>query len=223
MTKELRYPVFEVKDPKNLNDEVALLTEWTPLLKKPRNYKTHSLKEPKNGKVILTPAILPKVYLMLGLLLPGLFLISFAKAQNKITPGTIIGQLLSGLAVHFNVLFFNIILLVFATALLRLLILSIRYSQHVFDLNKGYYFAKNLRRILFSSHTAYGVELSKIHSLQLIKGVNDDKQRTYELNLVFEDGRRKNLASHSDSSDLLIDSKDLAFYTKIPLWNAIDL
>ena len=86
--------------------------------------------------------------------------------------------------------------------------------------NKGY------RNRFLSSIPCYKTEkedLSNIYALQFLgKFCNDEDKSywSYELNLVFNNGDRKNIVDHSDYELLLEDATKLAEFLGVPLLNS---
>lgn len=65
-------------------------------------------------------------------------------------------------------------------------------------------------------------QLSEIHALQLvserIRGENNT-YTSYELNLVLQDGRRINVMDHGGRKRFLTDTKQLAEFLNVPIWD----
>ena len=67
--------------------------------------------------------------------------------------------------------------------------------------------------------------LSDVHALQLLRERvrgSEDSYFSYELNLVFRDGHRRNVTDHGALKAIRDDAQMLAEYLQVPLWDAID-
>ena len=68
--------------------------------------------------------------------------------------------------------------------------------------------------------------INKIHALQLITKVDRGPQRTviaHELNVIFADGRRRNVNDHEILRLIRRHACILADYLTIPIWDAVPL
>lgn len=67
--------------------------------------------------------------------------------------------------------------------------------------------------------------LSDVRALQLLRErvrSSEDSYFSYELNLVFRDGHRRNVTDHGALRAIRDDAQMLADYLQVPLWDAID-
>jgi len=67
--------------------------------------------------------------------------------------------------------------------------------------------------------------LSDVRALQLLRErvrSSEDSYFSYELNLVFRDGHRRNVTDHGALKAIRDDAQMLAEYLQVPLWDAID-
>ena len=67
--------------------------------------------------------------------------------------------------------------------------------------------------------------LSDVRALQLLRErvrSSEDSYFSYELNLVFRDGHRRNVTDHGALRAIRDDAQMLAEYLQVPLWDAID-
>ena len=68
--------------------------------------------------------------------------------------------------------------------------------------------------------------INKIHALQLITKVDRGPRRTivaHEINLIFADGRRRNVNDHENLRLIRRHAYILADYLEIPIWDAVPL
>lgn len=90
-----------------------------------------------------------------------------------------------------------------------------RTKRSSFDLRSGHFMQGGL-----------SYPINKIHALQLITKVDRGPQRTviaHELNLIFADGRRRNVNDHENLRLIRRHACILADYLEIPIWDAVPL
>ena len=99
------------------------------------------------------------------------------------------------------------------------------YKPRVFDKQLGvYYKAYNadVHRIKKDTSKTY-IPLPSIVAIQLIgEHVKSDKgsYKSFELNLVLDDGSRKNVIDHGDLKSIIRDAEMLSAFLKVPIWHA---
>ena len=99
------------------------------------------------------------------------------------------------------------------------------YKPRVFDKQLGvYYKAYNadVHRIKKDTSKTY-IPLTSIVAIQLIgEHVKNDKgsYKSFELNLVLNDGSRKNVIDHGDLKSIIRDAETLSHFLNIPIWHA---
>jgi hypothetical protein len=203
---------------KNVNverfkDSVAKQTSWSPLKKGGASFGTHKLIEVSQRRLEFKPTIFAVIFYLsftvlgFGLFSKGLyneFLISFELESdnvNLITIGTIF--FMAGIFIGY-----------------------LGTKPIVFDREFGFYWKgrKKPNRDLEYSNPELFTPLAEIHALQIIeeyvKG-NKNSYYSYELNLVFRDGSRKNVVDHGNIDKISEDAKIVSRFINRPIWDAV--
>ena len=190
----------ECLDPVRFDDPVALCTNWTPVVHGGTNFCTHRLRVTRGLTESslcfrTTPAMLAfcTLFIVVGVL--------FAVAMLTEGPG--VGELVSPAV---------LVPLVF-TLFGAVMLLQARTLEATFNQTSGQCRVRNKR-----------CSISEVHALQLIRETvrgNDSTFHSYELNLVFRDGSRRNVTDHGRLFTIRKDAHVLANYLQIPVWDAI--
>jgi hypothetical protein len=191
-------------------DPVAKRTGWTAVNSRGTNMCTHRLKRLSNiryeFKATATAYSSSGVYMAVGMCFGGGMVLAGFRED-------IAGLLYAGAAIG---------LIFFAFGLYYLRFFS---KPCVFDKQDG--------RFWKDTPTAGSHRLDAIHALQIIGhtydfsglsdtsgiGYVDTTYRSYELNLVFEDGNRINAVEHGKINILRRDAKSLSEFLGVPLWD----
>ncbi len=207
------------------DDAIARKTSWEPLLPKDgANYRTRSIEPTEDDRLVFVPSFTSKliiwavfgfsaISLLIGSVVTYLWLSGAADMNDGegdvwilrfVGPGFVSGALLfAGVGVYLK------------KKLLRLV---------VFDKELGCHW-KGSRQPTPATRNG-GMELNQIHALQVIQkwikpsGPDSGGYFSFELNLVSNDGERKNVIDHGDHAGLLEDAGILAEYLDKPLWDA---
>ncbi len=203
-------------NPTDLNDEIAVKTEWTPCKGGGSNFGTHKLKLISHNRAefkVATGALLFSfVFILMGLsscFIP--FIMHFTEQGTEapfsltfmITP-SLVGILFAGAG--------SFLFRKFKTPI-------------VFDLSLGYYWKsytkpnydtiRNIKEHCF---------IKEIYAIQLLQErCTGDKSSyySYEINLVLKDASRINVIDHGNKKLIEQDAQELAIFLKKPLWKAI--
>ena len=193
-------------DPEMFGDNVAFKTNWHPLKHGGSNFKTHKLVFEENGDVSFKPS--------LGIYLGPIILVGFA-----VTFFAVIWNNGAFENSKFPLLF---AIIPFG---LGFYMLFINLKHRVFSpVNGVYYRGKKPKSGDTVSDKNYAL-LADIHALQLIRErVRSSKSSytSYELNLVLKNGHRVNVVDHGNLNSIRNDTKKLAEFLQVPVWDAID-
>ena len=202
-------------DPSSLNDEVALKTKWTPAKAGGTNFGTHRLQEVSVDRVEFRARgialLFPLLFMFVGLV-SGVGL-SIAGLKGDMS------MLYIGLP--FGGVFFLVGYFIMRTWL----------TPRVFDRRLGFYWRGHKapqQFKQFKSDKEASWPLQSIHAVQLISEYcpNNSSSRdsnscySYELNLVFTDGKRVNVVDHGNHALIGEDARSLADFLAIPVWDA---
>jgi len=196
---------------KKFNDPVASKTSWQPLRKGGASFKTYSLVNVSPSRAEFRStwyAILFYVIFIglgLGLLISSLinlYLDSFSFENLKMF------ELIAGI--------------IFLVVGLRISFNNIR--PIVFDKTFGYYWIGYKKPHYSSVHQKPDLffRMYNIHALQLVSElVKGDKRSyySYELNIVYGDGSRKNIVDHGNIEKLRKEAEELSRFINKPLWS----
>jgi hypothetical protein len=191
-------------------DPVAKKTGWTAVNSRGTNMCTHRLKRLSNMRYEFKATAIAYtssgVYMAIGMCIGGgMVVVGFRE--------DIAGIVCAGAAI--GLLFFA-----FGLFYLRFFL-----KPCVFDKQDG--------RFWKDKPTASSHRLDAIHALQIIGNTYDFSRlddssgigyiattyRSYELNLVFEDGNRSNTVKHGKINILRRDAKSLSKFLGVPLWD----
>ena len=196
-------------DPAGFNDPVATSTKWTPKMDGDANFSTHLVAvgpERMEFKAPWGTKLFCGTLLFVGL--TSMFAIPVA-LWNHINP--------------LLVLFFGSFGLTFGA------IGAVVYrgaQPIVFDRRIGCFWkgrhdpSKEFDRSNIKSLT----ELSDLHALQLVSHLHRTKSGShysYEMNMVFKDGRRQTIVDHRNLEQIRKDARMLGSFLQVPLWDAV--
>ena len=191
----------ECLDPLRFDDPVALRTNWTPVVHGGNNFCTHRLLL-KSGLMSSSvtfrtpPAMLA-------------FCLLFLVGGVGVAVAMLVMSVGNGIPFSAGVL----VPLAFAVGG-GLMLKQARAHEASFDRTSGQCRVR-----------AKNYSIREVHALQLIRETvrgNDSTFHSYELNLVFRDGSRRNVTDHGRLFTIRKDAHVLANYLQIPVWDAID-
>ena len=202
-------------DPGLFDDPLAMRVDWTPMARGGANMRTH-----QGGLVggqlyqfspTLIARIFPMIFVVGGLVCGALILRSGAEAltEQLHNPGWLAMLPIPPVFVGVG--------LFMARSMMR--------SAH-FDRQAGWYWRGGGRPRASDPTGGERCRLSEIHALQLVpESVRSNEGGHYtswELNLVLEDGSRRNVVDHAGYDSLAREAAELAEFLDVPLWNKND-
>ena len=207
-----------IRTPQPLNidkfkDTVAQKTSWSALKSGGASFGTHNLVEVSSRRLEFRPTIFAIVFYLI-FALAGLGMLGFVLFQEYQTD----------FALESDFVFLSIGGLIFSSV-------GIVLGYHgtkpiVFDQEYGFYWKglKKPNRDIEYSHPELFTPLNNIHALQIlseyIKG-NKSSYYSYELNLVFRDGKRTNVIDHGNINKIREDARKLSQFINRPVWDAV--
>ncbi|MFK7831660.1 MAG: hypothetical protein AB8B52_00155 [Winogradskyella sp.] len=185
--------------------------DTTPLKGGGANFKTNALVEASSSKLVYKPSLGVALFCFvffavgLGVIFLGCSNIFGSNSSNAPEWFLIIFGLIFASAGSFMFYFF--------------------YKPRVFDKKSGYYYAAYTFNPRASNKTRKGhsVPLTSIMAIQIIgELVRSDKgaYQSFELNLVLEDGTRKNVVDHGNLKSIISDAEMISTFLDIPIWHA---
>ena len=200
-------------DPSSIGDPVASQTQWVPLKRGGKNYRSHKIRMPNSSRlefrVSISAFLFYSIVVLIGLALMG------SASVNTLPAG--------GYAFHVR----DVTLFV-AGVVVAVLGACLVYSGTapiVFDKRQGYFWkGKKAPRVLSASMPLKNVaKLDDIHALQLISeyimGTRSHDHYSFELNLVLKDGKRINVVDHGDLTRMRADVATLSAFLGKPIWD----
>ncbi len=206
-----RGPAF---DPTQLNDPIAMQTEWRPLKRGGSNFKTHKLVEVNYHRLEFKATAFARIFCMIFLLV-GLA-VFFIFGLKTIDWYNLSSNFESTLPLIFGLVF----------ALVGGLLLYHSTKPIVFDKTYGYYWKgrKEPAQTYDQGVKKTSAPLSDIHALQIIsEHVSSSKSSyySYELNLILHNGSRLNVIDHGKLSSVQEDAQKLASFLGVPVWDTL--
>ena len=206
-----RGPAF---DPTQLNDPIAMQTEWRPLKSGGANFKTHKLVEVNYHRLEFKATAFARIFCMIFLLV-GLA-VFFIFGLKAIDWYNLSSNFESTLPLIFGLVF----------ALVGGLLLYHSTKPIVFDKTYGYYWKgrKEPAQTYDQGVKKTSAPLSDIHALQIIsEHVSSSKSSyySYELNLILHNGSRLNVIDHGKLSSVQEDAQKLASFLGVPVWDTL--
>jgi hypothetical protein len=187
-----------------IDDPIVLKTEWISYLGGGTSFRSHKLVQVTASKLEFCSTTNNKLLCLLFILIgagEGIFVFATNVTKGTLLSAKIIGAL--------------IICALFAIAGSFLLFKNT--TPIIFDKQEGIFKkGKNSKR------------LQDVHALQVIPVLNPRSGNflayySYELLLVFKDGKRISIVNHSDRHKLLEDANVLGKFIQKPVWDAIDI
>jgi hypothetical protein len=198
-------------DPAVLNDRVALLTEWTPLVRGGANFKTHKLVQVYAGRYEFRAGAGMKAFSAVFAVM-GLF---FASVSIGLSINQKDFPLAAGIFMSlFGLLFFFI----------GIGIYWFSSTPRVFDKDMGFYWkGRSDPNLMVNPEYQNCTKLSDIYAVQIIServSGNKSSYTSYEFNLVLKDGKRINAVDHGNYDAVRQDAETIASFLNIPVWDA---
>ena len=202
----------EFFDLNSLDDPVALITRWSPLVYGGSSFCTHRLLSSRGIQAINSPStslqmqVTPAanlfcfLFFSIGIVF-SIMLTNFLNKPSAYTSGNIPPAIVP---------FVPLLLSVFGAGFLWWL-----YQKNVlFNKNEGIYTSKGTN-----------FPLNEVHAIQLIServAGSKTSYYSYEMNLVLNNGERFNVTDHGSFRAIRHDAEKLASYLSIPVWDLID-
>jgi len=201
-------------DPAQLNDPVALQTEWTPAKGGGSNFRTHKLVSANSNRMEFRASFGALAFYFLFLLIGLGVLIAFS--YFKFSSG--------GFSFRAETLVPLVLGLIFAT--IGGCMLYFGTIPIVFDKREGYFWkGRKAPEEVFDKNAIKSLtKLDEIHAIQLISEYcrgNKSSYYSYEINLVLKNGKRINVIDHGNQNKLRSDAATLAEFLQKPIWDAI--
>ena len=195
------------------NDSIAQKTSWEPLKKGGASFGTHKLVEVSQRRLEFKPTVFAVIFYLIftvlgfSLLCSGLyneFQTSFELESDNIT------------LLMVGIIFFAVGIIWGYSGI----------KPVVFDREFGFYWKgrKKPNLDLEYSHPELFTALNDIHALQIlseyVKG-NKSSYYSYELNLVFRDGKRENVIDHGNLDRIREDARKISQFISRPVWDVV--
>ena len=194
------------------DDEVVNKTNWTALKGGGQNFKSHNLIKLNDDRLQFRIALSTAIFFIymsgIGFLL--LFAAMFGDRLGMDGSGSpliggLVGLFLGGLG-----------LFLFNKARIRITI-----DKSYPALWKG---NTDPSKVINPGSIDGYTSLKKLHAVQVIKEYisspgNDEGYESYEINLVFHDGKRVHVVDHGDRQSIIEQSNQLADFLGVPLWD----
>lgn len=196
-------------DPGLFDDPLAMRVDWSPLAGGGANFRTHRGRQVDSERYVFSPTLMgrlfPAIFVLAGV---GVLVVAFVKSEAS--------PLNQPLALLFPLCFVGIGLFLWRSI-----------ARHAtFDRRAGWYWRGGSQPGPGDSTGAERCRLSEVHALQLLpERVRSDEGSDYtswELNLVLEDGSRRNVVDHAGYDSLAREAAELAEFLDVPLWNKND-
>ncbi|MEM9604905.1 MAG: hypothetical protein AAGA11_18725 [Pseudomonadota bacterium] len=201
-------------DPSQFNDPLAEQVAWGPLEEGGAPFRTHYYKAVNSNRIEFRATgrsnLFAGLFVILGVFV-GLMYLSAVLAPGIVSAD--LGQNMVGL-----------ISLVFFGAALGMLYID--HEPIVFDKERGWYWKgrRGPHRVASLDELESCAELAEVHALQLVAETLQRRRRwflSFELNLVLKSGERVNVVDHGDLDTLRYDTKRLADFLGVPVWDVV--
>lgn len=184
----------------------------TPLKSGGASFKTHTLVKESSSKLIYKPSIAMALFAFVFLAV-GLAVVFFS--ANKL-----INSIDYDSKAEFISLFFG---LIFTTA--GVLMFYFFYMPRVFDKQHNLYYKTHKFKLHYNKSKKWStyIPLKNIRALQIIgETISSDNgnYNSFELNLVLEDGSRKNVVDHGSLKTIIDDAHVISEFLNVPIWHA---
>lgn len=187
-----------------MENKILASLEWTPVSGNSSSFCSHKLVRNTSHLLEFVPTKIAKAFYLLFFILPSIFLIMLTIAALQLAAPVF--SLLFGILGVIPFFYFGFFLKE-----------SIN-SPRIFDLSKGEYYA--IEKGLITAEKEIRENIRSIQALQILKKEVSDSENdytSYELNLVFENGRRLNVMSHGGQKQLKEDAELLSKTLNIPV------
>ncbi len=203
-------------DPSQLDDAIAMQTDWTPAKYDGASFRTHRLVEVDSNRLEFRASGEAKWFYLLFLLVGTGMLVGFCVYSLSTGGFSFDRNAILPLSIGFVFTIFGGCLFYFGTAPI------------VFDKRKGYFWKgrKAPDDVFDRTVIKHLAELEEIHALQLISEVCSGSgdggiHNSYELNLVLKNGKRINVVDHGKEIVLRQDAETISAFLEVPVWDAI--
>jgi len=207
----IRVSEFSTVNVERFNDPIAIKTSWSPLKKGGTNFQTHKLVTVSTSKLEFKHSFIAIFFYMIFATV-GLGILGYSLYAEL--------QLSFNLEIQ-NLILFGMGLLFFG---IGATMAHFGTKPIVFDKMLGYYWKgrkKPNHNIEYAKPELF-THLNDIHVLQIISEyIRGEKSsyHSYELNLVFRDGSRKNVIDHGSLESLREDAQVLAQFINKLIWD----
>jgi hypothetical protein len=187
-----------------MENKITSNLDWTPISSHASSFCTHRLIKNNAHKLEFVPTNFARVFNLLFFIIPSAFFVMLFIATLQLAAP--IYSLLFGIigvSIFFPLGFF---------------LKKIIDRPRVFDLAKGEYYA--IEKGIRTAEIEIRESIRAIQALQLLSKEildSDSDYTSYELNLVFEDGRRLNVISHGGHKQIKEDAELLGKTLNIPI------
>lgn len=198
-------------NPAVFDHPLALKTSWTPQAGGGANFKTRTLKKLSSSELRFIGSSAGKIFAGVFIAFPMIFIVVGATA-------------IMADGFKFEMLLFMLIPLIFIA--IGIYLFKVANTALIFDKNSGLFYKgkKAPSGTLNPREDKNTFKLSSIKALQIIpetvRGKNSS-YTSYEINLIFDDGNRYNVADHGKRTSIEEDAITLSDFLDVPLWNKI--
>lgn len=198
--------------PDSIKDDIAKITDWTPLLSGGTNTSDYIFNPVSSRRVEFKAGtkmyIISSIFVLIGI--GAVIKFSFEPSGSIMYYGGI------GLGIMFIL-----------TGSSKML--GYRKSR-VFDLENGYFWREQKSPNTNEGTTSNQCRIKDIHAIQLIQeeiqksaGSNGNSSYySFEMNLVLENAERVNVVDHGSLSRIRKDTDKLSEFLHVPVWDAIN-
>ena len=206
-------------------DPVAEHTEWTPLVTRGMNRRTHRLVQASASRWEMRPltslriicAIFCVLFVTMGAVLAAVGLLGLYRLAQASWPG------LGAIALLLAFLFGGVLLAWVGVWQFRWLC-----RPRVFDLKANWFWSgKRPRDDANRTASERSAPLEQVHAVQIVaelvsgtKSTNFRDFKSYEINLVMHDGHRVNVVDHGYLKHIRKDAETIAELIGVPVWDA---
>ncbi|WP_299362417.1 hypothetical protein [Winogradskyella sp.] len=205
--------IIKAKESRNsidfTEDSIVKSVDVSPLKSGGSNFKTHALVEKSSSRIIYRPsiggALFVLVFIAIGM---GFVIYNLVSESGQFSDPS----LLNFLGLTFGLMF----------AFVGAYMMFHLFKPRVFDKQLGFYH----KSYKFKPETRYltnQFELNRIIAIQIIGETITDEDGSYgsfELNLVLEDGTRRNVVDHGNLKSIIDDAHVISDFLNVPIWHA---
>lgn len=194
-------------------DTLRSRVDISPLNRGGSNFKTHVLIEKSNTKVEYKPsiglALFVSIFTCTGIIIMAFNLFPFINIFDNNANTVRIGLVLFGaiFAGGGGIMYYYL------------------YKPRIFD-KRAELFIKSYKTKLYSrniDNSKNHIRLKDIVAIQLLGEYvqsDDSTYKSFELNLVLENGTRKNVVDHGNLKTIVKDARILSKFLNVPIWHA---